>query len=125
MARATNFYRTVFSWDCSPFGGASLEEASFVLFNATGKPEKQNGGFMKVTQENFLSPALHPDNASKERTSVRVTISVASIDEKLKEIEKAGGALYSPKREIPGDNMGFVAHFTDSEKNVMGLWSMK
>ena len=29
-----------------------------------------------------------------------------------------------PKEEIPGD-MGFVAYFTDSEKNVMGLWSAK
>jgi predicted enzyme related to lactoylglutathione lyase len=125
MARATDFYRAVFGWDCSPFGSASVEEASFVLFNATGKPDQQNGGFSKVCQENLLSPALHPDNASKERMSVRVTISVASIDEKLKEIEKAGGALYSPKGEIPGGNMGFVARFTDTEKNVMGLWSMQ
>jgi uncharacterized protein len=125
MARATHFYNTVFGWDCSPFGGASLEEAFFVLFNATGKPDQQNGGFSKVTQENLLSPALHPDNSSKERRAVHVTISVASIDEKLKEIEQAGGALYSPKVEIPGENMGFVARFTDTEKNVMGLWSMK
>lgn len=30
----------------------------------------------------------------------------------------------SPKREIPG-GMGFVAYFTDSEGNVMGLWASK
>lgn len=124
MTRATDFYRTIFGWDLSPFGGASLEEASFVVFNATGKQGQQNGGFVKVTSENLLSPALHPDNASKERMAVRVTVSVASIDEALKEIEKAGGAVYSPKGEIPGGNMGFVAKFIDTEKNVMGLWSM-
>jgi predicted enzyme related to lactoylglutathione lyase len=32
--------------------------------------------------------------------------------------------MCSPKKEIPG-NMGFVAYFLDTEKNVMGLWSMK
>jgi hypothetical protein len=32
--------------------------------------------------------------------------------------------LRSPKRELPTD-MGFVAYFTDTEKNVLGLWSMK
>jgi predicted enzyme related to lactoylglutathione lyase len=31
---------------------------------------------------------------------------------------------YSPKKAIPGD-MGFVAYFLDTEKNVMGVWSMK
>jgi hypothetical protein len=31
---------------------------------------------------------------------------------------------YRPKRQIPGDNMGFHAYFVDSEQNVMGLWSM-
>ena len=29
-----------------------------------------------------------------------------------------------PKRVIPGD-MGVVAYFTDTEENVMGLWSQK
>ena len=125
MSRATEFYKTVFGWDCSAFGAASIEEAGFVMFNATGKPDGHNGGFVKICPEKLLSPALHPDNASKERMSVRVTISVASIDEKLKEIEKAGGAMYSEKGAIPGENMGFVAKFTDTEMNVMGLWSMK
>ena len=31
--------------------------------------------------------------------------------------------LQSPKVQLP-NNMGFVAYFTDSEGNVMGLWSM-
>lgn len=125
MGRATSFYSKVFGWECTPFNNASAEEAYFVTFNATGKPGQQNGGFTRVSKENHLSPALHPDNPAKERMCVRVTICVASIDEKLQEIEKAGGALYMPKKEIPGGDMGFVAYFTDTEKNVMGLWSMK
>lgn len=46
------------------------------------------------------------------------------MDESLKEVEKAGGSLYIPKKELPKD-MGFVAYFTDTEKNVLGVWSMK
>jgi len=32
--------------------------------------------------------------------------------------------LHSPKKELPND-MGFLAYFTDTEKNVLGVWSMK
>jgi hypothetical protein len=32
--------------------------------------------------------------------------------------------LRSPKKELPND-MGFLAYFTDTEKNVLGVWSMK
>ena len=31
---------------------------------------------------------------------------------------------YRTKMKIPGDNMGYNAYFLDSEKNVMGVWSM-
>jgi predicted enzyme related to lactoylglutathione lyase len=32
--------------------------------------------------------------------------------------------MYSPKRQIPGEKMGYLTYFLDSEKNVMGLWAM-
>jgi uncharacterized protein len=53
-----------------------------------------HGSFVKVSSENFLSPALHPDNADKARITVRVTMAVDSVDESLEKIEKAGGKLY-------------------------------
>lgn len=64
-------------------------ETCFVMFNKG----PTNGGFVKVAPENFLSAALHPDNA-KEKLSVRNTITVGSVDEALKKVEEAGGALY-------------------------------
>jgi hypothetical protein len=30
----------------------------------------------------------------------------------------------SPKTKIPGEKMGYLTYFLDSEKNVMGLWAM-
>ncbi|CZR64492.1 uncharacterized protein PAC_14390 [Phialocephala subalpina] len=115
LERIQTFYSTVFGWTSNPTGNPNVS-----LFNK----ESTNGSFVKLTTENFLSPAIHPDNPSKERLSVRITINVESVDEALKEVERAGGALYIAKKEIPGD-MGFVAYFTDTEKNVMGLWSKK
>jgi len=52
------------------------------------------GCFVKLTPENLLSPAKHPDNPGKGRVAVRVTITVDSVEEKLKSIEAAGGAVY-------------------------------
>jgi hypothetical protein len=61
-----------------------------VLFNKG----KTAGGFSKVSPENFLSPARHPDNAEKARLSVRTTLCVESVDTALEEIVKAGGSVY-------------------------------
>ena len=49
-----------------------------------------------------------------------LVIDVESIDDKLAEIEKAGGSVASPK--APVGEMGFAAYFTDPEGNVVGLW---
>ncbi|KAG9029084.1 hypothetical protein FRB95_005733 [Tulasnella sp. JGI-2019a] len=35
-----------------------------------------------------------------------------------------GGEIHIEKHEIPGGNMGHLAFFLDTEKNVMGIWSM-
>jgi len=114
LERVQKFYSTVFGWTSSPTGNPDV--ASF-------NRESTNGSFIKLAPENLLSPATHSD-PSKERLAVRITINVDSIDATLKEVEKAGGASYIDKVEVPG-GMGFIAYFTDSEKNVMGLWSLK
>jgi len=54
-----------------------------------------HGGFVKVTPENLLSPALHGDNKEKARLSVSTTITVRSCDDTLKKIVEAGGEVYS------------------------------
>jgi hypothetical protein len=47
-----------------------------------------------LAPENFLSPGIHPDNPDKGRIALRITTSVESVDEALKEVGKAGGSLY-------------------------------
>ncbi|KAF4637266.1 hypothetical protein G7Y89_g815 [Cudoniella acicularis] len=113
LTRVQKFYSTIFGWSFKPVPMPNNQE-EYITFNKG----TLTGGFIKVSPENFLSPAAHPDNAEKERVAVRVTLTVDSLDETLKRVVEAGGGVYLPKREIPND-MGFVAFFTDSERNVM------
>ncbi|KAH7393146.1 hypothetical protein BKA64DRAFT_675407 [Cadophora sp. MPI-SDFR-AT-0126] len=121
MSRVQKFYSDVFGWTYDGMSPMLDENGSptFVMFNKG----TTNGGFVKVQPEDLLTASLHPDNDGKKKLSVRNTISVDSVDDSLGKIEEAGGKLYIPKVQLPKD-MGFVAYFTDSEGNVMGLWSM-
>jgi predicted enzyme related to lactoylglutathione lyase len=125
ISRAQKFYEDVFNWTYTPMPsvcketGKKLDEPPVVLF----VKGPSHGSLVKVSEEDHLSPAKHPQNPEKSKLSVRVTITVESIDDTMKLVEKAGGELYKPKEAIP-DNMGFVAYFVDTERNVMGLWSM-
>jgi len=118
LTRVQTFYNTVFGWNTTT--PEAMPDHGVLLFTHGST----HGSFVKVSPENFLSPALHPNNPDKARLAVRVTMLVESVDESLEKVEKAGGKLYIPKKEIPG-NMGFLIYFTDTESNVMGLWSMK
>ncbi|TAQ86663.1 hypothetical protein B7494_g5020 [Chlorociboria aeruginascens] len=121
LDRAQAFYSGVFAWDFIPLPPRTAgAEPTFVMF----RKDSTNGGLVKVTPDNHLTPSLHPSNADKKKLSVRVTITVESVDEALSAILENGGEIYSPKVEVP-NNMGFVAYFLDSEKNVMGIWSSK
>jgi len=123
LTRVQTFYNTVFGWNVTPFPAQDADTANepcVAMFNKGA----MHGCFVKLAPENLLSPATHPDNEKKERASVRVTITVGSVDEMLEKVKEAGGDIYSPKHEIPG-GMGFLTYFTDTEQNVMGLWSAK
>jgi predicted enzyme related to lactoylglutathione lyase len=47
------------------------------------------------------------------------TIGVASVDEYVAKVEKAGGKITVPKSAIPG--VGWLAYFQDPEGNVIGM----
>ena len=59
------------------------------------------------------------DRTPDERT--RTYIMVDSIAESLKQIERAGGKVVTPRKEI-GPNMGAFAVFTDPVGNEFGLY---
>jgi predicted enzyme related to lactoylglutathione lyase len=85
LERIQTFYSTVFGWTVN---SSSNPEVS--LFSKGGT----NGSFVKIEPENFLSPAIHSGSPDKRPVALRVTLNVESVDEALKEVEKAGGSLY-------------------------------
>ncbi len=111
IKRAKAFYGDIFGWnlqdwpmpDGSTYVGihtAPIDEKSRLPL----KPGAINGGMMlrnKVTKAPIL--AIH----------------VASIDERVTQIEKAGGKLMAPKADM---GIGFYAYVSDPEGNVIGLW---
>ena len=111
MARAREFYGTVFGWQLptTPMLGGEYTSAVTSPTDDTTQmpiePGSINGGMV-------------PRDA---QTPVPViTIDVDAIDDALKDIEAHGGSTVTPRTAIPG--MGAFAYFKDSEGNVMGLW---
>jgi uncharacterized protein len=110
VARATKFYNKVFDWATPPMS----EDATFALTikaDKNGNPTEVggiNGGFHKRVDASDTGPV--------------VNIMVDDIDAKLKAIETAGGRVIQPRTEV--SQYGFSkASFSDTEGNVMGVYS--
>jgi len=96
LEKAKEFYSKVFGWKI-------YEKAGFTLFE-TGTPI--GGSFGKVDKAGAGGCLLY--------------IAVNDIEEKLKEIEKAGGKIVRKKSEIPDE--GWQATFKDIFGNVLYLF---
>jgi predicted enzyme related to lactoylglutathione lyase len=108
LARAKKFYSTVFGWKMNEMPEMEYVLVGTVESDQNGMPKEPgaiNGGMME-RQEPVKAPVI--------------TISVKSIDEAAKTIEKHGGKMIRPK--MPVGDMGFAAYFKDTEGNVIGLW---
>ncbi len=117
--RAKKFYNKIFGWqykefdmpdqgstEGDPYYGVITTEVDDKGMPTT--PGAINGGLMK--------------RKSKDQPFMNY-INVESIDEMLPEIKKHGGSIRMPKTEI-GPGMGWIAAFTDTEGNLMGLHEM-
>jgi uncharacterized protein len=108
LSRAKEFYGAVFGW-----GLQNMEELRYTIALTTpaddqGRPTEPgaiNGGMMERAAD-VPSPVI--------------TINVQSVDDALKKVEAAGGAIVRGKGEVAG--MGFFAYVKDTESNVIGLW---
>ena len=108
LARAKKFYSTVFGWKMNEMPEMDYVTVQTVELDENGMPKEPgaiNGGMLK-REDPVKSPV--------------VTISVKSIDEAAKTIEKNGGKIIRPK--MPVGDMGFAAYFKDTEGNAIGLW---
>jgi predicted enzyme related to lactoylglutathione lyase len=98
--RAVKFYSKVFGWKIQKWEGGPD------YWLATTGAEGEMG----------INGAILPRNGML--TTVN-TIGVASVDEAIKAVERAGGKMIQPKVPIPG--IGYFAYCQDTEGNVFGI----
>ena len=99
LKRTQAFYGGLFGWKFEPWG----EE--YVMFKA---PDGIGGGFAKAKEvQSGQSPAVY--------------VQVDEIEPYLKKIKDRGGKLTVPKTLID-PNMGWFAHLTDPDGNLVGLF---
>jgi predicted enzyme related to lactoylglutathione lyase len=107
-ARAQKFYSETFDWKLT-----EMPEMNYVMAQTAAVDEKQmpkepgaiNGGLFQRPKE-----APHPV----------LYVAVASVEETLKKVQKAGGKVVTPRTAIPG--MGAYGRIADPEGNVIGLF---
>ncbi len=112
--RAAKFYRELFGWEISkwggPVGGGEGMEywmVQTVPTDAAGQPTRPgvNGGLMRR-----MMPGQTPVNY----------IGVASVDEFVRRAERLGARVVVPKMPVP--TMGWFAQLQDTEGNVFAVW---
>ena len=100
--RAEAFYSTVFGWSFQRFDGAP--EYYGMASTGDGNPGINGALFQR-----------RPDSATT------LTMSVPSIEEAIATAEANGGKVVVGKTPIPG--MGYFANLTDTEGNVIGVFT--
>lgn len=105
--RIMKFYQEVFGWELIDMP----KEMRYVLVHSA---ETDSNNMVK--DKGAINGGLFP--REKEAPNSIIVIGVDSIDQKIKEIEAAGGKLISAKMPIPN---GYYARVADSEGNIIGL----
>jgi len=98
--RAVEFYESVFGWKIKKWAGP----IDYWLVE-TGESDEPG-----------INGAIHENKHFK---SVVNTIAVASVDEFLEKVKRAGGKVLIPKGAVEG--MGYVAFAEDTEGNAFGI----
>lgn len=99
--KTMKFFKEVFGWSFQQFGN----EPYWVTMTGDPKTPGINGGLMK--KRDPKQPIVN-------------SINVSSIDESIRQIEKAGGKIVVPKMPIP--SVGWLAYFTDPDGNIHGVY---
>lgn len=108
MARAKKFYQKAFGWEMT-----DVPEMEYVM--AITAPLDSN---RKYKEAGAINGGLF--KREKKVNAPVIAIQVASVDEAVKRVEKAGGKVIIPK--IMMGNMGYYARVADTEGNVIGVW---
>ncbi len=111
QARAEKFYQSVFGWEISPAPGDM--PYSFAITTPVDEQfrAKEAGG---------INGGMYQRGDEGGSKSPVIVIEVESCEQRIGDVEAAGGAKIMGPTEIP--NMGIYAQVRDSEDNIIGLW---
>jgi predicted enzyme related to lactoylglutathione lyase len=73
-----------------------------------------------IKESGGINGGMYPRGDEGGSKSPVVVIEVESCEQRIKDVEAAGGAKVMGPAEIP--NMGIYAQVQDSEDNIIGLW---
>ena len=110
-SRATAFYQEVFGWHISDMPG----DMPYTFVVTTPADEQGN-----PTTPGGINGGMFPREDGGGATSPVLVIEVPSCEQRVREVEAAGGKVLVNPTEIP--NMGIYAQFKDPEGSVLGLW---
>lgn len=109
--RAETFYRQVFGWDISD--APTEHPYSFAI---TTPLDEQ----FRPSQPGGINGGMYQRGDEGGSQSPVIVIEVDSCEQRIADVEGAGGSLVMGPAEIPG--MGIYAQVKDSEANIIGLW---
>lgn len=109
FGRAVKFYETVLGIKLTVCDNCESEKMAF-FWDFSTKPNVA----ISWTAD------FHPS-----KDGVLVNLRVESIEATLTLINANGGKTVRPKTKIEVDDMGYFAHFSDSEGNTLGLYAEK
>ncbi|GAB2814639.1 VOC family protein [Ferruginibacter profundus] len=110
ISRATKFYETIF--------GIQLQQAEMMGMKMAFFPSEDMNG--KVSGGLVQGP-MHTPSADGTKVYLNGNPDLSNV---LAKIDKAGGKILMPKTKIT-DEIGYMAHFTDTEGNTVALHSNK
>ncbi len=112
MARAINFYETVFSVGLEKNHGGEFDMAWFPYSEG-----KYGSGAALVLHKEFYQPCSNGVVAYMASPA-------GDLDVELERVEDAGGKILQHKNKIAGDH-GYIAVILDTEGNRVALHSME
>jgi len=104
LNRAKKFYGSLFGWRFAKLPAAVND---YWRIDTGGKDASPDGGLM---------PRMHPQQP------ITQYISVPSVSNAAKKVEKLGGTIHKSKTAVPG--MGYFAICSDTEGNTFAVWEM-
>lgn len=109
--RMEKFYSAVFGWQFMPAPGEMPYTFVFTTEVDEAFMPKQPGG---------INGGSYPRGEGGGANSPVIVIEVESCEQRVRDVEAAGGSLVLGPNEIGG--MGIYAQVKDSEGNTIGLW---